>query len=119
MALKKTVVMPNGLPLEYHRIALISVDINQENTIVVKSYLNEDARQYEKDYAAGLIQGEPIFPYVHAQYYNPEYNGFMSIAMAYDWLKTKVPAFEGAESTEDVADDVTGDEFISMLEEVL
>lgn len=118
MALKKTIVMPNGLPLEYHRIALISLDINNQNTILVHSYLNEDARQYEKDYAAGLIE-DPTFPYVDARYYNPEYNGFMSISMAYDWLKTNVSAFEGAEDTEDQSDEVTGDEFVSMIEEVL
>ena len=123
MALKKTVVMPNGLPLEYHRIALVSLDANNQNTILVHSYLNEGARQYEKDYAAGTLkldEGEhPIFPYVHAEYYNPEYDGVMSIGRAYDWLKTHVPAFEGAEDAGDMSDEITGDEFISMLEEVL
>lgn len=118
MALKKTVVMPNGLPLEYHRVALVSIDVNNQNTVLVHSYLNETARQYEKDYAAGLIQ-DPTFPYVHAEYYNPEYSGAMSISGAYEWLKSNVPAFEGAEDTGDVSDEITGDEFVSMLEEVL
>ena len=119
MALKKKVVMPNGIPLEYHRIALVSLDINNQNTVLVHSYLNEEARQYEKDYAAGLIEGEPVFPYVRAQYYKPEYSGVMSIGRADDWLKSSVPAFEGAEDTEEVADEITGDEFLSMLEEVM
>lgn len=118
MALKKKIIMPNGLPLEYHRIALVSLDVNNQNTVLVHSYLNEEARQYEKDYAAGLIQ-DPVFPYVHGEYYNPEYSGVMSISRAYDWLKTNVPAFEGAEDTEDQSDEITGDEFVSMLEEVL
>lgn len=123
MALKKKIVMPNGLPLEYHRIALVSLDINNQNTVLVHSYLNEEARQYEKDYAAGtlnLAEGErPVFPYVHSEYYNPEYSGVMSISRAYDWLKANIPAFEGAEDTEDQSDEITGDEFVSMLEEVL
>lgn len=119
MALKKTIIMPNGLPLEYHRIALVSFDVNSQNTILVHSYLNEDARQYEKDYAAGLIEGEPTFPYVHSEFYNPPYDGVMSISRAYDWLKTNVPAFEGAEDTDDQSNEITGDEFISMIEEVL
>ena len=119
MALKKRVVMPNGLPLEYHRVALISLDVNNQNTVLVHSYLNEEARQYEKDYAAGKIEGDPTFPYVHAEYYNPDFDGFMSVAMAYDWLKSNVPAFEGAEDTGDVSDEVTGDELLSMLKEVL
>lgn len=96
MALKKVIIMPNGLPLEYHRIALVSLDINNQNTILVQSYLNEQARQYEKDYAAGLIEGKPVFPYVDARYYNPEYDGGMSISLAYNWIKNNVPEFEGA-----------------------
>ena len=118
MALKKTVVMPNGLPLEYHRIALVSLDINNQNTVLVHSYLNEAARQYEKDYRAGLIEN-PTFPYVHSEYYNPPYDGVMSISRAYDWLRNNVPAFEGAEDTGDISDEISGDEFVSMLEEVL
>lgn len=118
MALIKKIVMSNGLPLEYHRIALVSLDTNNQNTILVHSYLNEEARQYEKDYAAGLIK-EPVFPYVHSEYYNPDYNGAMSIGLAYDWLKNNVPAFEGAEDTDDQSDEVTSDEFLSMLEGVL
>ena len=123
MALKKKITMPNGLPLEYHRIALVSLDVNNQNTILVHSYLNEEARQYEKDYADGKLElgeGEhPVFPYVHAQYYNPEYSGAMSVSRAYDWLKANIPAFEGAEDTEEQAEEITGDEFISLLEEVL
>lgn len=119
MALIKKVVMPNGLPLEYHRIALVSLDVNNQNTVLVHSYLNEEARQYEKDYAAGLIEGEPVFPYVHAEYYNPEYSGAMSIGRAYEWLKNNIPAFAGAKDDEEQVDEITGDEFVSMLEEVL
>ena len=119
MALKKKIVMPNGLPLEYHRIALVSIDVNNQNTILVHSYLNEEARQYEKDYAAGLIEGEPMFPYVHARYYNPEYSGAMSVNRAYDWLKFNIPEFNGAEDTEGQSDEITGDEFLSMVQEVL
>lgn len=119
MALIKKVVMSNGLPLEYHRIALVSLDINNQNTVLVHSYLNEEARQYEKDYAAGLIEGEPVFPYVYAEYYNPEYSGAMSIGRAYEWLKNNIPAFAGAEDDEEQVDEITGDEFVSMLEEVL
>ena len=123
MALIKKITMPNGLPLEYHRIALVSIDTNNQNTILVHSYLNEEARQYEKDYATGtlkLAEGErPVFPYVHAQYYNPEYSGAMSVSRAYDWLKFNIPEFNGAEDTEGQSDEITSDEFLSMVQEVL
>ena len=33
MALKKTVSAKNGIVTEYHRIAMISVEVNQQNTI--------------------------------------------------------------------------------------
>ena len=51
MALKKTVTAKNGIVTEYHRIAMISVEVNQQNTILLYSYLSEDGRQIEKDYA--------------------------------------------------------------------
>ena len=97
MALLKKVIMDNGLPLEYHRIAMIKNEINQQTTILVHSYLNAEGRQYEKDYANGLIEGEPTFPYVDAQYYNLEYEPEMTIVKAYEWMKTNLPKFENAE----------------------
>ena len=51
MALKKKVTAKNGIVTEYHRIAMISVEVNQQNTILLYSYLSEDGRQIEKDYA--------------------------------------------------------------------
>ena len=97
MALLKKVIMANGLPLEYHRIAMIKNEINQQTTILIHSYLNESARQYEKDYANGLIEGEPTFPYVDAQYYSLDYDSEMTIIRAYNWIKNNLPQFEGAE----------------------
>lgn len=103
MALKKTIVMPNGLPLEYHRIALVTIDVNQQITVLRYSYLNEEARQYEKDYAAGLIEGEPVFPYVDHEYIHMGYSeniGDMTgdtIECAYTLLKKHRPEFADAE----------------------
>ena len=89
--------MENGLQLEYHRIAMIKNEINQQTTILVHSYLNAEGRQYEKDYANGLIEGEPTFPYVDARYYNIDYDPEMTIVLAYEWIKGNIPEFEGAE----------------------
>lgn len=100
MAIKKKVTANNGIFTEYHRIALLSIDVNNQNTILVHSYLAEDARQIEKDYAAGLYndleKGMMKFPYVDAQYLNCDYDGFMTIEKAYEWLKT-LPQYDGAE----------------------
>ena len=100
MAIKVQVTADNGIVTEYHRIALMSIDVNQQNTILVHSYLSESGRQIEKDYAAGLYkdldEGMMKFPYVSAEYINTEYNPEMTIAVAYNYLKT-LPRFEGAE----------------------
>lgn len=103
MALKKKIVMPNGLPLEYHRVALVTIEPNQQITILRHSYLNEEARQYEKDYAAGKIEGEPSFPYVAREYVHMAYNGNIeemkgdTMECAYELLKKHRPEFDGAE----------------------
>lgn len=101
MALNKKITAANGIELNYHRIALINIDINQQITILVRSYLNEDARNYEKDYAAGLIK-EPVFPYTMAEYKHIDFNEAADIlkgdiiTAAYNWLKNQ-PEYIGAE----------------------
>ena len=103
MALKKTVMMPNGLPLEYHRIALVNIEPNQQITILRHSYLNEEARQYEKDYAAGLIEGDPVFPYYDHEYIHMDYADNISdmvgdtMKCAYALLKKHRPEYADAE----------------------
>lgn len=87
--------MANGVSLEYHRIALLTVDVNNQITILRHSYLNEEGREYERAYARGDIEGEPTFPYVDAEYIAVEYVDDMNIKTAYEYLKT-LPQFEGA-----------------------
>ena len=100
MAIKKQVTADNGVVTEYHRVAMVKIDTNQQNTILVHSYISEAGRQIEKNYAAGLYkdvdEGLIKWPYVDAQYITCEYDGDMTIAKAYEWLKTQ-PVFEGAE----------------------
>ena len=96
MALKKKIKQPNGVELEYHRIAMVRIETNQQISVLLHSYINEEGRNYEKDYAAGKIEGEPTFPYVDAQYLSFDYDESMNIKNAYEKLKT-LPAFEGAE----------------------
>lgn len=104
MALKKKIMMPNGLTLEYHRVALVNIEPNQQITILRHSYLDENARQYEKDYAAGLIEGEPTFPYVAHEYLQLDYAENIDMlkdgAMegAYNLLRQHRPEFDGAEN---------------------
>lgn len=100
MAIKIQVTADNGIVTEYHRVALVSIDVNQQNTILVHSYLSADGRQIEKDYAAGLYndleEGMMKFPYVDARYIHTDYDPDMTVSGAYDYIKT-LPEFEGAE----------------------
>lgn len=90
MALKKKITALNGVVTEYHRIAMLKVETNQQNTILVHSYLSEDGRQIEKDYAEGKIDSALVhFPYVDAKYLNCEYDGEMTISKAYEWLRNQ------------------------------
>ena len=99
MAIKIPVTEDNGIVTVYHRIALLSIDVHNQNTILVHSYLGEAGRQIEKDYAAGLYNdieaGMMNFPYVNAKFIHLPYNEDMTIAKAYEYLKT-LPQFEGA-----------------------
>lgn len=99
MAIKRQITEDNGVVTEYHRIALVSIDVNNQNTILVHSYLSVDGRQIEKDYAAGLYKdveaGMMRFPYVAAEYIAAEYNPDMTVSAAYTYLKS-LPKFAGA-----------------------
>lgn len=104
MALKKKIISANGLPLEYHKVSLINIEPNSQITLLMHSYFNEEARQYEKDYAAGLIEGEPMFPYVADNYYSVPYAENISklegepMPCAYGLLKECVPELADAEN---------------------
>lgn len=103
MALIKKIIAKNGLPLEYHRIALITIEPNQQITILRHSYLNEEARQYEKDYALGKIESDPTFPYVDTEYVHASYSENIKdmlenvMSGAYALLKKYLPELEDAE----------------------
>ena len=96
MAIYKPMISGAGVPLTYHRIALVSVDVGNQCTVLIHSYVAEANRQYEKSWAAGEIEGEPTFPYVDARYLNPPYDEQMNLASAYEWLKS-LSEYEGAE----------------------
>lgn len=105
MALKKKIKHKNGVELSYHRVAMIKIDTNQQISVLVESYIDEEGRQYEKDYAAGLIEGEPVWPYTDAEYINFDYDEnhemFQGnvIKNIYKWLK-KQEKFQGSEDAQ-------------------
>ena len=105
MAIEKNITMPNGVTLSYHRISMVKNDSNQQVTILVDSYINEDGRKYEKDYAAGKIEGEPTFPYVESNYMSFHYDPDMTVEKAYRTLK----GLTDFQDSKDIFDEWNGD----------
>lgn len=98
MALEKSIVTKRGVTLTYHRIALINVQVNQQITILVESYIDSNGRQKAKDYAtidhSKTLQGdEYVFPYIESEYisfgYDKKSEMFKGniVQKAYNWLK--------------------------------
>lgn len=115
MALKKKIQKPNGLTLEYHRIAMVKIDTNLQCTMLVYSYLDESSRLKEKEVLkVGIDKGEPL-PYVESEYMSLEYDENMSIKNAYEWLK-KQPAFADAV---DVFEDATSIDSNNNVERIM
>lgn len=88
MALLKEIKQSDGVVTKYHRILFITSTINKQNSIAVLSYVDDEAREGEK---------ENIFsqPYVKSVTYETDYTEDMTISSAYDFLKT-LEIFEGA-----------------------
>ena len=90
MALLKTIEGPLGVPLEYHRIVLINVLTNVENTIHVNSYLNKIEREREASFVNGEVTDieNQRSVYSEGAVYSLPYDQFMTIDSAYEYLKT-------------------------------
>lgn len=87
MALNKAIMQANGITTSYHRILFIQVTTNQQNSIAVLSYVDEISRAAE--------QSGDFTPYRSSVTYETEYSENMTIATAYEYLKT-LPEFAGA-----------------------
>ena len=89
MAIYKSIRQNDGVTTSYHRILYITKTINRQNSIAVISYVDEMARNDEKE--SILSQA-----YSKAVTYETAYDDNMTIANAYAYLKT-LPNFENAE----------------------
>lgn len=112
MALYKELMQDDGVVTCYHRILYHQTTPNRQTSIVVLSYVNEKAREAEKDNTMAQ-------PYTKAVTYETDYDSAMTDGKAYAYLKT-LPIFEGAKDIVDEADtDISGDDFLAMVEEVM
>lgn len=89
MALYKEIRQDDGVTTKYHRILFLTLITNHHNSIAVVSYVDDSARDDEKE--AVMTQ-----PYQRSITYELPYDESMTIETAYEYLKT-LPQFEGAE----------------------
>lgn len=112
MALYKENIQADGVLTNYHRILYVQATPNRQTSIGVLSYVNEQAREKEKENAA-------VQPYRYSVTYETAYDKAMTISKAYEYLKT-LPEFDGATDIVDEADtDISGEDFLAMVEEVM
>lgn len=90
MALYKEIRQEDGVTTNYHRILYLMQTVNRQNSIAVLSYVDDEARNNEKD----NIMAQP---YQKSVTYEVPYDQDMTIESAYEYLKT-LPQFEGAEN---------------------
>lgn len=103
MAILKEIEKENGVILNYHRITSLNKITNQNNTIEINSYINENQREKEMKYQnlqrksaneEELTQEEQtqlekgINVLVEAEYIQIPYDENMTIENAYEYLKT-------------------------------
>ena len=112
MALKKKIIQEDGVVTEYHRILYVSNTVNSHCSVSVISLVSEEIRNKQ-------LAGEIQQPYQKIVTYETTEVSDMSVKKAYAYLKT-LPEFEGAEDIlDDTDDNVSGDDFLAMVEEVM
>lgn len=112
MALKKELILKNGITVNYHRIVVLSEIINQNIEIQLLSYLDESKRIAEKDFEDiqnKVSKGEEVTDeemqkisegfetYTYHSNYQIEYQDNYSVKDAYEYLKT-LDVFKDAEN---------------------
>ena len=95
MALKKDIVLENGIVLNYHRVVSINNITNQQTIIEVGSYINKEQRDKERAWYESNSK-DNMNVYIITTYYSKEYDKDLNVDSAYEYLKT-LEVFEGAE----------------------
>ena len=84
MALEKTIILSNGVPMNYHRISEIKNIVNRNTQLEIISYVNQEQRNREKNYE--IRYADDIYKVVSQ--IKIEYNDKLDIKSAYEYLKT-------------------------------
>lgn len=85
MALKKQIILDNGVATNYHRIVSINNITNVTTIIELASYTSKDKRQEEIE---AIKNTTDMNVFINSKYINKEYEENFTIERAYEYLKT-------------------------------
>ena len=88
MALLKEIILPNGVPTNYHRIVSINKITNRTNLVEVASYISKEQRDKEIAYYENHENKADLNVLIETNFYEKEYNETDTIKDTYDYLKT-------------------------------
>lgn len=119
MALIKEIELSSGIPVRYHRVVSVNDITNVQTIVEVASYVSQAKREEEK---MGSAANEPMDVFINTSYFSAPCGVCPTVTRAYEWIKANVEDFADAEDVfddGDPSDEVTGEEFVSMIEEVM
>lgn len=96
MALKKEIILDNGIIVKYHRINNIQKITNKTTIIEISSYIDENQRNKEIEYYAINDINKSMNVFIVTTYIEKEYNETDTIEEIYNYLKT-IEMFKDAE----------------------
>ena len=88
MALNKSITLDNGVVVTYHRVVAVDTVTNVQCTITVYSYVDQAARNREKEFNENPTEEkwQPI--YITSNVYVTDYDEDFNVVAAYHYLKT-------------------------------
>ena len=88
MALNKSITLDNGIVVTYHRVVAVDTVTNVQCTITVHSYVDQAARNREKEFNENPTEEkwQPI--YITSNVYVTDYDEDFNVVAAYHYLKT-------------------------------
>ena len=93
MALKKSILLGNGITVNYHRIAAVKLDCPYSVMITVNSYITADDWSKQKMIENNQAEQGAVFPYMESDFITIPYSNNLPILngpvmkKAYEYLK--------------------------------
>lgn len=91
MALIKSIELPNGVTVNYHRVVSVNNITNHASIIEVASYTSKEKREEEQQ---ALANNEKMNVFIDTKHIPIEYDQNLNVVSAYEYLKTTEKYFD-------------------------